>query len=366
MLAWQATPRRWRCPASATHALPVKAAAVPDADTTPTWRYGDIRSRLVAAARAAEAVAPVRSASRHIGPYDGSLNDCEATAPTPASTHSVCAPARNAADWIAAPSSPVSASRATIEYVTGASLPERRRVDRDGARGGAQDDALDRRRAGPHRHRDPGAAEPRPQPAGVASHLDPLDLQACAARARERAARLPGDEERQARLRRGVLDTGGAPAQRAAVGRLPRARHDGEAEPARGRIEVTRTHGPAHRPGRRGRHPAPEPARRRLGRFDDGDELEVGVAQWDDPVGRAPAGVAAAGRDREPEALGRGRRRIEVGRRDQQVVDGDAAHAATVAAASSPAASRPGRRCDAMNRAAPTRISPPQSVNPSR
>src|SRR6185312_7277033 len=197
MLAWQATPRRWRCPASATHALPVKAAAVPDADTTPTWRYGDIRSRLVAAARAAEAVAPVRSASRHIGPYDGSLNDCEATAPTPASTHRVCTPARNAADWIAAPSSPVSASRATIEYVTGTSLPERPGVDRDRACGGAQDDPLDGRRAGPHRDRKRGAIQPPRQPAGVASQVDALDLDAGAARTRKRRARLPGDEEGQ-------------------------------------------------------------------------------------------------------------------------------------------------------------------------
>ena len=74
-----------------------------------------MRSRRVAPRSASAAVAPVRSASRHSGPYAGSVNDCVATAPTPASTQSVPDPAANAADWMAAPSSPVPASRATME-----------------------------------------------------------------------------------------------------------------------------------------------------------------------------------------------------------------------------------------------------------
>ena len=83
--------------------------AVPDAATTPTWRYG---GHAVAPRGAAQRLRrrsqPVRSASRHSGPYAGSVNDCVTTAPTPASTQSVPTPAQNAADWIAAPSSPVS------------------------------------------------------------------------------------------------------------------------------------------------------------------------------------------------------------------------------------------------------------------
>ena len=56
---------------------------------------------------------------------------------------------------------------------------------------------------------------------GVAPQVDALDLDAGAARAGERRARLPGDEERHVRLHRRVLDARGAPAQCAAVGRLP-------------------------------------------------------------------------------------------------------------------------------------------------
>src|SRR6185312_10668944 len=363
MLAWQATPRRWRCPASATHALPVKAAAVPDADTTPTWRYGDIRSRLVAAARAAEAVAPVRSASRHMGPYDGSLNDCEATAPTPASTHSVCTPAPNAADWIAAPSSPVSAFRATIEYVTPASLYEPCGVDGDRAGGGAQQDPLDRRRPGPDRDRDVGAVQPRLEAARIAPQVDALHLDSGPDRAGERRTGRPGDEERQAGLHGGVLHSAGAPAQRATVRRGPATGLDVEPEPAGDGVEVVRTHSPSQRARRRGRHPAPEGAGRRGLRVDHCDELEICAAERHDPVGRAPAGMAAAGRDRKPELLRRGRRRIQVAGRDQQMVDVHTGHAVT--AASSPACSSPGRRCEPMNRAAPTTISAPHRAKPS-
>ena len=46
------------------------------------------------------------------------MNDWVATAPTPASAQAHAAPALNARDCTATPSSPVSGSRATIEYVT--------------------------------------------------------------------------------------------------------------------------------------------------------------------------------------------------------------------------------------------------------
>ena len=45
------------------------------------------------------------------------MNDCVATAPTPASAHETPDPTENACDWTATPSSPVAGSRATIEYV---------------------------------------------------------------------------------------------------------------------------------------------------------------------------------------------------------------------------------------------------------
>ena len=43
------------------------------------------------------------------------MNDCVATAPTPASAHGTWEPTENQCDWTATPSSPVAASRATIE-----------------------------------------------------------------------------------------------------------------------------------------------------------------------------------------------------------------------------------------------------------
>src|SRR5262244_2561602 len=57
------------------------------------------------------------------------MNDCVATAPTPASAHVTPPPTAKACDWTATPSSPVFASRAMIENVctgrrgTGASGP---------------------------------------------------------------------------------------------------------------------------------------------------------------------------------------------------------------------------------------------------
>ncbi len=43
------------------------------------------------------------------------MNDCVATAPTPASAHVTPDPTENACDWTATPISPVAGSRATIE-----------------------------------------------------------------------------------------------------------------------------------------------------------------------------------------------------------------------------------------------------------
>ncbi len=58
---------------------------------------------------------PARISWRPSGPYAGSMNDCVATAPTPASAHDTFEPTEN--QWLctATPSSPVAGSRATIE-----------------------------------------------------------------------------------------------------------------------------------------------------------------------------------------------------------------------------------------------------------
>src|SRR5688572_2764781 len=60
--------------------------------------------------------------SRPRGPYDGSANACVATIPTPASPQGTTVPVENQCDWTATPISPVSESRATIEYVTPCSM----------------------------------------------------------------------------------------------------------------------------------------------------------------------------------------------------------------------------------------------------
>ncbi len=53
------------------------------------------------------------------------MNDCVATAPTPASAHVTFEPTANQCDWTATPISPVAGSRATIENVcaSGPGLP---------------------------------------------------------------------------------------------------------------------------------------------------------------------------------------------------------------------------------------------------
>src|SRR5205085_12265270 len=50
-------------------------------------------------------------------PYEGSMKDCVATAPTPASAQATFEPTENQCDCTATPSSPVCGSRATIEKV---------------------------------------------------------------------------------------------------------------------------------------------------------------------------------------------------------------------------------------------------------
>src|SRR4029450_7198648 len=72
------------------------------------------RERAIRVGAASEQLEPPPAAR----PYSRSVNDWLATAPTPAHAHGPAAPVLNACDCTATPSSPVSGSRPTIEYVT--------------------------------------------------------------------------------------------------------------------------------------------------------------------------------------------------------------------------------------------------------
>src|SRR3954467_11031625 len=64
--------------------------------------------------------APISSTSSSTrGPPPGTGIDCVATAPTPGRSHGTTEPTENQCDWTATPSSSVSGSRATMEYVPG-------------------------------------------------------------------------------------------------------------------------------------------------------------------------------------------------------------------------------------------------------
>lgn len=76
----------------------------------------------------------------------------------------------------------------------------------------------------------------------------------------------------------------------------PRVGAHRQAEPAGDIVERVSADSPAERPGE-GRmrigDPAPKRALRGLGLVDDGDQLEIGLAERHDSVGRAPPGVTA-------------------------------------------------------------------------
>ena len=119
MFAWQA-----QCVAGGV-ARPPGCSPRPVWTATPPRRVDDAdlahRGERVAAQHAAERGArrPRRRRSRSsaCGPWAGSTTDCVATAPTPGRAQVQIEPTENQCDCTAAPSSPVSGSRATIEYV---------------------------------------------------------------------------------------------------------------------------------------------------------------------------------------------------------------------------------------------------------
>lgn len=155
--------------------------------------------------------------------------------------------------------------------------------------------------------------------------LDPTDRVSHGDAAGKRRPVPPLDEEGERGVTGCLLDPGAPPLQQSAVGRRPRAGTDAQAEPSSKIVELASPHRPTEWPAERGTHPgspAPEHAARSLGLVDDGDQLEVRLAERYDPVGRAPARVTAALDRREAvprfDLLGS---RRQIGYRDQYVVE---------------------------------------------
>src|SRR4051812_3622378 len=106
------------------HFAPVCDAALPCASTKPSWRTSEALSAATSSAIASGADLPAAISASPFGPYDGSTNDCVATAPTPGSAHVTIEPTENQCDCTATPRSPVTGSRATIENVCAGRIAE--------------------------------------------------------------------------------------------------------------------------------------------------------------------------------------------------------------------------------------------------
>ena len=117
MFAWQAqcAPVTW--PASGMQPAPVWTATRPLGVDHADLAHRDERVAGEHAAQAACGALARLQAVERVRPCAGSTTDCVATAPTPGRVHVQSEPTENQWDWTAAPSSPVSGSRATIEYV---------------------------------------------------------------------------------------------------------------------------------------------------------------------------------------------------------------------------------------------------------
>src|SRR5207245_4221093 len=97
-------------------------------------------------------------------------------------------------------------------------------------------------------------------------------------------------------LRGGLFDPDAPPSQQLAAGSGPRAGARGQAEATGNSVECMRSNRPAERPGELGtrpRHPAPDCAFRSVGLVDYGNQLEIGLAERHDSVGRAPVWMTA-------------------------------------------------------------------------
>src|SRR3954469_2738382 len=118
MFAWQVKPSPLTLPANGMQPAPVCTAVSPRASTTATWRTS-LSSSAASSMRSASRAPMSCSASSSFGPPPGTGMDCVATAPTPARSHGTTEPTENQCDCTATPSSSVSGSRATMEYVPG-------------------------------------------------------------------------------------------------------------------------------------------------------------------------------------------------------------------------------------------------------
>ena len=124
----------------------------------------------------------------------------------------------------------------------------------------------------------------------------------CWRRSGEGGRVAPLDEERQPRPLQRILEAGHAPLDALAGRTRPRSFADAQAEAGCRGVDVVGTDRPADQVAlARAEDPAAEVVASRHALVDDRDQLEVGVAERDDPVGRAPRGMPASGRRLEAE-----------------------------------------------------------------
>ena len=137
------------------------------------------------------------------------------------------------------------------------------------------------------------------------------------------AGSRPFDEERKPGTTRRLLDARAPPLDPLAGGRRSRSVGDVETEPRRTGIEIVRANGPPDRPatGAHGLgHPATERAPARFALVHDGHQLDVGITERNDPVGRPPARMSTA-LVRLETVLPRQARRARRRDREQDVVE---------------------------------------------
>ena len=165
-----------------------------------------------------------------------------------------------------------------------------------------EEDARERRCTRAHDDRESMVAEPGGESTGVAVEQQPCDLDVagmvgCAGPAGKRGVLPPLDEEGERGLSGGPLDPGASPSQQLVGGSGSRAGAHGQAESSGNSVEFVRADRPAEQPAEARMHPrdsAPELVFCSLSVIDDGDQLEIGLAERHDPVGGAPAWVTAA------------------------------------------------------------------------
>jgi hypothetical protein len=126
----------------------------------------------------------------------------------------------------------------------------------------------------------------------------------------------PLNEEREPGLAYGGVDADAAPGEEDPVRIDSRPWDDGLAQTIADGVDRVRSNGPAEQATwDRGGDPSPEGALTRDLCVDDRDELQIGIAERDDPIRRAPRRMTSALNGCEPVA------RPELGRPERQVTD---------------------------------------------